>query len=78
MKMFYNYLIYHGEGLPEGKKTDYLDFIIKNKYINKIKNKKQRHIIMNFNRHSDLIQLLILFSDFVIMRTFCNSLIYSS
>ena len=55
MKNFYNYLIYHGEGLPQGKKTDYLDFIIKNKSINKIKNKKQRHIIMNFNRHSDFV-----------------------
>ena len=31
MKIFYNYLIYHGEGPPQGKKTDYLDFIIKNK-----------------------------------------------
>ena len=31
MKNFYNYLIYHGEGLPQGKKTDYLDFMIKNK-----------------------------------------------
>ena len=31
MKNFYNYLIYHGEGLPQGKKTDCLDFMIKNK-----------------------------------------------